>query len=225
MNQLFTVKTVEGSGPYSAGVAVNGVQLSLPPIKTGNATRWFVPGSLLSAGATNRLTFTRTDAGTSALEVDSFSFGGSLQYGEHDNNYEEFSKEGRSQSSVFHLIGGNWHDGLRAFFCVGNTTYNGQTVAFNVPDDLCRRYGWKMKFYTRYNASFTGKISINGVKICDFSPNAHYQVDIPKGVLQAENVLEWANTTPHVTGATYMSPDYFQLILQKPSFGTVVTLR
>jgi len=225
LNQLFSVKTPESNTQYDARVTLNGTQLSQSTVvKSGNVRRWFVPSRLLQAGKANKLTFTRCDSGSEPMSVDAFSMGGSFQYGERNNTWLEFGLEGKAQSEVFHLVGGNWLDGNRSFWSVDNMTspIKQQIIKFNVPQDICKRNSFKLRAKLRQNASFVGRITINGTKICEFNPNTDYEVDVPNGVMQQENTLIWENIT---SNGTYTSPDYLQLIVQKPSFGTVVLYR
>ena len=126
--------STSASGAGTLRVTVNGTDIGAKAVAPGRATRWFVPESLLQAGVTNVLQVTRTDAGSTPVNIDVAYFGGSLQYGERDNSHYEFSVEGRYQSgkqNIYPLIGANWFDGARAIFgSNGSSAYTNTVITF-----------------------------------------------------------------------------------------------
>ena len=230
MPEVFRVKPTSASGAGTLRVTVNGTDVGTKAVAPGRATRWFVPESLLLAGTTNVLQVTRTDAGSTPVNIDVAYFGGSLQYGERDNSHYEFAVEGRYQSgskNIYPLIGANWFDGARAIFgATGSTTAHTNTViTFDVPDEILQNYDWRMKFRTA-TVNHTVSMTLNGTDLGSYSSGTeHGDIEIPEGVMRATgNELKMANTAAYISGR-YFAPDYVRLYLVDRPSGTMLILR
>ena len=229
MPEVFRVKPTSASGAGTLRVTVNGTDIGAKAVAPGRATRWFVPESLLQAGVTNVLQVTRTDAGSTPVNIDVAYFGGSLQYGERDNSHYEFSVEGRYQSgkqNIYPLIGANWFDGARAIFgSNGSSAYTNTVITFDVPDEILQNYDWRMKFRTA-TVNHTVSMTLNGTDLGSYSSGAeHGDIEIPEGVMRATgNELKMANTAAYVSGR-YFAPDYVRLYLVDRPGGTMLILR
>ena len=229
MPEVFRIKPTSTSGAGTLRVTVNGTLLESKLVSPGRATRWFVPESLLLAGVTNVLQVTRTDAGSSPINIDVASFGGSLQYGVRDNSHYEFAMEGKYQNpsaNIYHLIGANWFDAARAIFGVGGTTAHTNTVIkFDVPDEIVQNYDWRMKFRTA-SGGHTVTMTLNGTDLGSYSSGAeHSDIEIPDGLMRATgNELKMANTAQYKSGS-YFAPDYVRLYLVDRPKGTMLILR
>ena len=229
MPEVFRIKPTSTSGTGTLRVTVNGADLGTKAVAPGRATRWFVPETLLLAGATNVLQVTRTDAGGTPVSIDVASFGGSLQYGERDNSHYEFAMEGRYQNpsaNVYQLIGANWFDSARAIFGAnGSTAHTNTVIKFDVPDEILQNYDWKMKFRTSVNGH-TVAMTLNGTDLGSYASGAeHGDIEIPEGVMRATgNELKMANTAPFKAGS-YFAPDYVRLYLVDRPGGTMLILR
>ena len=230
MPEVFRIKPTSASGAGTLRVTVNGTDVGTKAVAPGRVTRWFVPESLLLAGTTNVLQVTRTDAGSTPVNIDVAYFGGSLQYGERDNSLYEFAVEGRYQSggkNIYPLIGANWFDAARAIFgATGSTTAHTNTIIkFDVPDEILQNYDWRMKFRTA-NANHTVTMTLNGTDLGSYSSGAeHGDIEIPEGVMRATgNELKMANTAAYVSGR-YFAPDYVRLYLVDRPGGTMLILR
>ncbi len=229
MPEVFRIKPTGASGAGTLRVTVNGADLGTKTVGPGRTTRWFVPETLLLAGATNVLQVTRTDAGGTPVNIDVASFGGSLQYGERDNSHYEFAMEGRYQNpsaNVYQLIGANWFDSARALFGAnGSSAHTNTIIKFDVPDDILQNYDWRMKFRTA-TAGHTVSMSLNGTTLGNYtSGTEHGDIEIPGGLLRATgNELKMANTAAFIAGR-YFAPDYVRLYLVDRPSGTMLILR
>ena len=230
MPEVFRIKPTSTSGAGTLRVTVNGTDVGEKAVAPGRATRWFVPESLLLAGTTNVLQVTRTDAGSTPVNIDVAYFGGSLQYGERDNSHYEFSVEGRYQSggqNIYPLIGANWFDAARAIFgATGSTTAHTNTViTFDVPDEILQNYDWRMKFRTA-TVNHTVTMTLNGTDLGSYaSGTEHGDIEIPDGLMRATgNELKMANTAQFKSGR-YFAPDYVRLYLVDRPGGTMLILR
>jgi hypothetical protein len=229
MPEVFRIKTTSSSGAGTLRVAVNGTALGSKLVSPGRATRWFVPETLLLAGATNVLQVTRTDAGSTPVNIDVASFGGSLQYGERDNSHYEFAMEGRYQNpnaNIYQLIGANWFDSARAIFGAnGSTAHTNTVIKFDVPDEILQNYDWRMKFRTA-SGGHTVSMTLNGTDLGSYSSGAeHSDIEIPDGLMRATgNELKMANTAQYKSGS-YFAPDYVRLYLVDRPGGTMLIIR
>ncbi len=229
MPEVFRIKTTSSSGAGTLRVAVNGTALGSKLVSPGRATRWFVPETLLLAGATNVLQVTRTDAGSTPVNIDVASFGGSLQYGERDNSHYEFAMEGRYQNpsaNVYQLIGANWFDAARALFGAnGSSAHTNTVITFDVPDEILQNYDWRMRFRTG-SSGHTVSMTLNGTDLGSYSSAAEYDdIVIPEGLLRATgNELKMANTAAYVSGR-YFTPDYVRLYLVDRPNGAMLIIR
>ena len=229
MPEVFRIKPTSTSGAGMLRVTVNGADLGTKAVAPGRATRWFVPETMLLAGATNVLQVTRTDAGGTPVSIDVASFGGSLQYGERDNSHYEFAMEGRYQNpsaNVYQLIGANWFDAARALFGAnGSSAHTNTVIKFDVPEDILQNYDWRMKFRTA-TAGHTVSMSLNGTALGNYtSGTEHNDIEIPEGLLRTTgNELKMANTAAFIAGR-YFAPDYVRLYLVERPSGTMLILR
>ena len=217
MPEVFRIKPTSASGTGTLRVTVNGADLGTKAVGPGRTTRWFVPETLLLAGATNVLQVTRTDAGGTPVNIDVASFGGSLQYGERDNSHYEFAMEGKYQNpnaNVYQLIGANWFDSARALFGAnGSSAHTNTVIKFDVPEDILQNYDWRMRFRTA-TAGHTVSMSLNGTALGNYtSGTEHGDIEIPGGLLRTTgNELKMANTATFKAGS-YFAPDYVRLYL------------
>ena len=229
MPEVFRIKPTSASGTGTLRVTVNGADLGTKAVAPGRATRWFVPETLLLAGATNVLQVTRTDAGGTPVNIDVASFGGSLQYGERDNSHYEFAMEGKYQNpnaNVYQLIGANWFDSARALFGAnGSSAHTNTVIKFDVPEDILQNYDWRMKFRTAVNGH-TVSMTLNGTDLGSYtSGTEHGDIEIPEGLMRTTgNELKMANTAAFVSGR-YFAPDYVRLYLVERPSGTMLILR
>ena len=229
MPEVCRIKPTSASGTGTLRVTVNGSDLGTKAVAPGRATRWFVPETLLLAGATNVLQVTRTDAGGTPVNIDVASFGGSLQYGERDNSHYEFAMEGRYQNpnaNIYQLIGANWFDSARAIFGAnGSTAHTNTVIKFDVPDEILQNYDWKMKFRTAVGGH-TVSMTLNGRDLGSYSSGTeHGDIEIPDGLMRATgNELKMANTAPFKSGS-YFAPDYVRLYLVDRPGGTMLIIR
>ena len=229
MPEVFRIKPTSASGAGTLRVTVNGTILKVKPVSPGMATRWFVPETLLLAGATNVLQVTRTDTGGTPLNIDVAYFGGSLQYGERDNSHYEFAMEGRYQNpsaNIYQLIGANWYDGTRAIFgSNGSSAHTNTVIKFDVPDEILQNYDWRMKFRTAVGGH-TVSMTLNGTDLGSYaSGTEHGDIEIPAGLMRATgNELKMANTAPFKSGS-YFAPDYVRLYLVDRPGGTMLIIR
>ena len=229
MPQVFRIKPTGDSGSGTVRVTVNGTVVDTRLVAPGQVARWFVPETLLVAGATNTLQIVRTDSGTSPIRIDSALFGGSLQYGKRDGTLYDFGWEGHYQDKVnYWLIGANWYDGCRALFGTGtdsNGKYSVHTntlIHFSVPEEILAHYDWRMKFRT-FNTG-TVNMTLNGHDLGNYNSSTTQDFAIPDGVMQAENALRFSNVRPYAQGV-YMSPDYISLYLVNRPNGTMMIIR
>ena len=229
MPQVFRIKPAGNSGSGTIRVTVNGTTLDSCLVAPGRTARWFVPETLLVAGATNTLQIVRTDSGTSPIRIDSAVFGGSLQYGKRDGSMYDFGWEGHYQDYVnYWLVGANWYDGCRAVFGTGtdsdgkSSVHTNTLIHFSVPAEILANYDWRMKFRT-FNTG-TINMTLNGHDLGNYNSSTTQDFAIPDGVMQAENALRFSNVRPFASGV-YMSPDYISLYLVDRPKGTVLMLR
>ena len=229
MPHVFRIKPTGNSGSGTIRVTVNGTVVDTRLVTSGQTARWFVPETLLRAGATNTLQIVRTDSGTSPIRIDSAIFGGSLQYGKRDNTLYDFGWEGHYQDYVnYWLVGANWYDGCRALFGTGtdsNGKYSVHTntlIHFSVPAEILSHYDWRMKFRT--TGTGTVNMNLNGRDLGNYNSSTTQDFAIPDGVMQAENALRFSNVRPFASGV-YMSPDYISLYLVNRPNGTMLMLR
>ena len=229
MPEVFRIKPTGASGAGTLRVTVNGADLGTKTVGPGRTTRWFVPETLLLAGATNVLQVTRTDAGGTPVNIDVASFGGSLQYGERDNSHYEFAMEGKYQNpnaNVYQLIRANWFDSARALFGAnGSSAHTNTVIKFDVPEDILQNYDWRMKFRTA-TAGHTVSMSLNGTALGNYtSGTEHSDIEIPEGLMRTTgNELKMANTATFKAGS-YFAPDYVRLYLVDRPGGTMAILR
>ena len=229
MNEEFRLKLTADSAAASVRAVVNGNDVGLEHIQTNGEGRWFVPATYLMAGVTNTLSITRTDSGAGAMKIDSLALGGSLQYGKCDNTYTEFVRE-YDAAGTYDLIGGNWFDGRRIIYgqgaSAGDLQYTNIVVKFAVPEHMCTRYKWRLKWRMRKNGgtSYVLNPCLNGSSLGLFPINdGEYEIKLPVGALQSNNELSLIN----VGGADRQGGalvDYVRLSLYKRD-GFILTYR
>lgn len=229
MPQVFRLVPTEDSPSGMFKVKVNGTVVGTRAVSPGKIARWFVPETMLLAGATNTLELTRTDSGASSVKIDTAVFGGSLQYGKRDGANMDFAMEGRYQDKVnYWLIGANWYDGNRAIFGTGtnsagkSTSHTNTCLRFSVPSEILSNYDWGIKFRT----IGTGNVNmeLNGVDLGTYTSHATHEFAVPEGLMQSDNSLRISNTRPYVQGV-YFAPDYLSLYLVERPSGTMLLLR
>ncbi len=231
MNQFVRIKGIENATPAVLKVAVNGtICEGTKTVQAGRFTRWFVPAELLKANATNEVTITRADSGSTPFRMDVVAFGGSVQYCEDNGNTHENHGEGRYQNTQYYdLIGGNWFEGNRAIFGGrGNstTTYTNQLVRFSLPEDvqglnLDYRLTLRTAGNHRIDVFFNDTQLADGV-VADRAGGLSYDIsaDLFKTVNEVNvvNVSDWAN-------GAYIGIDFIRLSVQKPPTGMIMILR
>ena len=223
MNEEFRLKLTADSAAASVQVAVNGTDVGSRYIQSNGEGYWFVPARCLQAGCTNTLAITRSDSGAGAMKIDALALGGSMQYGKRNNTSTEFVRE-TDASGVYDLIGGNWFDGRKIIYgqgaSAGNLQYTNIVVKFAVPERMCNRYRWRLKWRMLKNGgtSYVLNPCLNGNSLGTFPINdGEYEVKLPIGALQANNELSLINVGgADRTGGALV--DYVRLSLYKSIF-------
>ena len=234
MNQFVRIKGARSTEPAKLKVAVNGTPVEESKyVRAGRFTRWFVPCELLRPNATNTVTVTRVDAGTSPFSMDVACFGGSVQYNEENGNNNENSQEGQFQDRVFDLIGANWFDGNRAVFGGTRTdpatghSYTNQMVRFSLPEDL-RGLGHDYRLTLKSTGGHQLAIYFNGTELARGvvgNGAAGLSYDIPGELFRETNELNVVNVATYV-GGSYLGFDFMRLSVQRPPpSGTMLIIR
>ncbi len=231
MNQFVRIKGIENATPAVLKVAVNGtICEGTKTVQAGRFTRWFVPAELLKANATNEVTITRADAGSTPFRMDVVAFGGSVQYCEDNGSTHENHGEGRYQNTQYYdLIGGNWFEGNRAIFGGrGNstTTYTNQLVRFSLPEDV---QGLNLDYRLTLRTAGNHRIDVffNDTQLADGVVADHaggLSYDISADLFKTVNEVNVVNVSDWVNGS-YIGIDFIRLSVQKPPTGMIMILR
>jgi hypothetical protein len=229
MNEEFRLKLTSDSVAASVQVKVNGIDMGTELVQPNGEVYWFVPAKCFLSGCTNTLLVTRTDNGLGAMKIDALALGGSLQYGKRNNSATEFVRE-YDASGAFDLIGGNWFDGRRIIYgqgaSAGNLQYTNIVVKFDVPERMCARYKWRLKWRLLKNGGNSYRLNpcLNGKSLGVFPIDSEEcEVELDDGDIHSENELSLIN----VGGADRKGGalvDYVRISIWK-RFGLAVSIR